>query len=63
MTQPIDLALDEGVIVIRCLSENVGISAIDALPGGGARLICQTDEGAVLIRRKLKRYLMEGVDD
>lgn len=57
-THPIDLILDEGVIVIRCLSENVCISAIQPLPGGGTRLVCKTDEGAALIRRELERYVI-----
>jgi hypothetical protein len=59
VTQPIDLSLDEGVLVIRCLSENVSISAIESLPGGGARLVCQTNRGAALIRRKLRRYIIQ----
>jgi hypothetical protein len=30
--------LDEGVVVIRCMPENVGVSAIERLPSGGVRL-------------------------
>jgi hypothetical protein len=59
MSRAVSLTLDEGVIVIRCLSENVALSAIEALPGGGARIVCMTNEGAALIRRKLKRYLVD----
>lgn len=58
MSLVVDLTLDEGVIVIRCMSENVGISAINALPGGGSRVTCTTGDGAARIRRKLKRYLI-----
>jgi hypothetical protein len=53
------LSLDEGVVVIRCLSEKVGISAIEALPGGGVRLVCMSSGGATIIRKKLKDYLMD----
>lgn len=60
MNRVVNLTLDEGVVVIRCLSEKVGISAIEALPGGGVRLVCMSGEGAELIRRKLKRYLIDG---
>ena len=60
MSRVVHLSLDEGVVVIRCLSEKVGISAIEALPGGGVRLVCASGDGAALIRRKLKRYVMEG---
>ena len=60
MNRVINLTLDEGVVVIRCLSEKVGISAIERLPRGGVRLVCMSGEGAELIRRKLKRYLING---
>ena len=60
MSRVVHLSLDEGVVVIRCLSEKVGISAIEALPGGGVRLVCASGDGAALIRRQLKRYVMEG---
>ncbi len=40
MSRVINLSLDEGVVVIRCMSEHVGISAIEGLPGGGVRLVC-----------------------
>ena len=60
MSRVINLTLDEGIVVIRCLSEKVAISAIERLPHGGVRLVCMSSEGAELIRRKLKRYLIEG---
>lgn len=60
MSRVLNLSLDEGVVVIRCLSEKVGISAIERLPGGGVRLICSSQDGAELLRRKLKRYLIDG---
>jgi hypothetical protein len=54
------LNLDEGVVVIRCLSENVRVSAIERLSSGGVRLVCMSNEGAARIRQKLKRYLIPG---
>jgi hypothetical protein len=60
VSRVIHLTLDEGVVVIRCLSEKVGISAIESLPSGGVRLVCKSAEGAATIRRKLKSYLIEG---
>ena len=60
MSRVVHLSLDEGVVVIRCMSEHVGVSAIEDLPGGGVRLVCMSNEGADLIRRKLKRYLIDG---
>lgn len=60
MNRVINLALDEGIVVIRCLSEKVAISEIERLPEGGVRLVCMNSQGAKLIRRKLKRYVIEG---
>lgn len=60
MSRVVNLTLDEGVVVIRCLSEKVAISAIERLPQGGVRLVCMGNEGAELIRRKLKRYVIDG---
>jgi len=60
VSRVIHLNLDEGVVVIRCMSENVGISAIERLTSGGVRLVCTSSEGAAIIRRKLKSYLIKG---
>ena len=60
MSRVINLTLDEGAVVIRCVSEKVGISAIERLPQGGVRLVCMSSEGAETVRRKLKRYLING---
>jgi hypothetical protein len=60
MSRVVHLTLDEGVVVVRCLSENVGISAIERLPSGGVRLVCMSSHGAAIIRRKLARYVIAG---
>ena len=60
MSRVVHLNLEEGVVVIRCLSEKVGVSAIERLPGGGVRLVCMSSDGAELIRKKLKAYLIAG---
>lgn len=60
MSRVIHLSLDEGAVATRCLSEKVGISAIESLPAGGTRLVCMSGEGAELIRRKLKKHLIDG---
>lgn len=59
MSRAVCLSLDEGVVVIRCMSEHVGVSAIESLPGGGVRLVCNSSEGAARIRKKLKAYVMD----
>jgi hypothetical protein len=60
MSRVVHLSLDEGVVTIRCMSEKVGVSAIESLPAGGVRLVCMSNDGAETIRRKLKRYLIGG---
>jgi hypothetical protein len=60
MSRVVHLSLDEGVVVIRCLSEKVGVSAIERLPQGGVRLVCMSSDGAERIRKKLKSYIIKG---
>ena len=59
MSRVLFLSLDEGQVVTRCLSEKVGISAIERLSGGGVRLVCKSGDDAVMMRRKLKPHLMD----
>jgi hypothetical protein len=44
----------------RCTSEKVGISALEALPNGGVRLVCSSSDGADIIRAKCKSKLISG---
>ena len=59
MSRVVFLSLDEGKVVAHCLKENIGISAIEHLPGGGVRLVCMSSEGAGLIAVELKNYLLD----
>jgi hypothetical protein len=60
MSRALHLDLEEGPVIARCLTENVGISAIERLPTGGVRLVCMSGHGAALIRHKLKAHLIGG---
>jgi hypothetical protein len=60
MSRVLHLKLEEGEVVSRCLSANVGISAIESLPGGGTRLVCMSSDGAAELKRKLKSHLIAG---
>lgn len=60
MSRVVHLNLDEGAVESRCMSEKVGVSAIEPLPGGGVRLVCMSSGGAEIIRRKLKRHVIGG---
>ena len=56
----INLSLTEAAVRSRCEAEDVGVSAIEALPEGGVRLVCMSVEGAAIVRRKFKANLMKG---
>jgi hypothetical protein len=60
MSRAINLSLGEADVLARCVSESVGVSAIERLPQGGVRLVCMSGHGAELIRRKLKSYIIKG---
>ena len=60
MSRALFVNLDEGQVVAKCLSEKVGISAIERLPSGGVRLVCNSSEGAGTMMRKLKNHLIKG---
>jgi hypothetical protein len=60
MSRAINLSLGEADVVSRCLTERVGVSAIESLPEGGVRLVCMSVKGAELIRRKLKSHIIKG---
>jgi hypothetical protein len=43
----------------HCRENGVAISALEALPDGGARLVCMSNYGAAQIRSKLKAHIMQ----
>ena len=60
MSRALLINLDEGQVVARCLSENVGISAIERLASGGVRLVCNSSDGAGTMMRAFKSHLIKG---
>jgi len=44
----------------ECNKQNIGVSALEALPAGGARLVTMSSEGADRLRSKLKSKLLKG---
>lgn len=60
MSRTLFLKLDEAKVVACCLKENVGVSALERLPGGGVRLVCMSSEGAERIRSVLHKQLLDG---
>jgi len=55
------LAMSESEALAHCLAEKVGVSAIEALPEGGVRLVCKSVDGADRIRRRFKQKII-GID-
>jgi hypothetical protein len=52
------VSLDEGQVVARCLAKKVSISAIERLPAGGVRLVCDSGDGAATMTRDFKKFLI-----
>ena len=44
----------------ECDKQNVGVSALEALPAGGVRLVTMSSDGADRLRTKLKSKLLKG---
>jgi hypothetical protein len=42
----------------HCRENGVAISALEALPDGGARLVCMSNYGAAQIRLKLEAHII-----
>ena len=59
MSRAVYLTLDEGKVIARCLKEKVAVSAIERLPSGGVRLVCQSSEGTERIKAALRAHLLD----
>jgi hypothetical protein len=58
MSRTLYLTAEEGKVIASCLKEKVGVSAIERLPGGGVRLVCNSSDGAARMRKVLKAQLI-----
>lgn len=58
MSRVMNLSLSEAKVLEHCNNKGIGISAIEALPGGGVRLVCMSSVGADEVRRTFKSKLM-----
>jgi hypothetical protein len=59
VSRALNLSLTMAQVDRHCRENGVAISALEALPGGGARLVCMSNYGAEQIRSKLKRHIIE----
>jgi translation initiation factor 2 alpha subunit (eIF-2alpha) len=60
MSRAVLLSMDERQAMAHCAKANVGVSAIEKLVGGGVRLVCMSGSGAELIRKALKKHVIQG---
>ena len=60
MSRAMNLSLNEAQVLHHCREKSIDVSAIEALPDGGTRLVCASSYGAAQIRAKLKGHLIEG---
>ena len=60
MSRALNLSLAMKQVDRHCRENGVAISALEALPDGGARLVCMSNYGAAQIRSKLKAHIIEG---
>jgi len=60
MSRALNLSLTLAQVDRHCRENEVAISALEALPDGGARLVCMSNYGAARMRTKLKAHIIEG---
>lgn len=60
MSRAFNLSLTEAAVAKHCADAGISVSAIEALPDGGVRLVCMSGNGAAQIRSKLKRHIIDG---
>lgn len=58
MSRAMFVNLTEAQVTASCKAENVGISAIEAIPSGGVRLVCMSSDGAGTMTRKFGNKLI-----
>ena len=60
MSRAFNLAMTEADVIKHCADKSIAISALEALPDGGTRLVCMSGTGAAQIRTGLKRRIIAG---
>lgn len=58
MSRALNLSLTMAQVDRHCRDNGIAISALEALPDGGARLVCMSNYGAAQIRLKLKAHVL-----
>lgn len=60
MSRTVNLAMAIDEVEAHCRAKKIDVSALEALPAGGVRLVCSSGAGAEKIRSTLKRKLIRG---
>lgn len=60
MSRAVHLSMTETETRDHCTAKSIGVSVIEPLPDGGVRLVCNSSEGAEMIRKRLKPKLIKG---
>jgi hypothetical protein len=60
MSRAFNLSMSEADVVKHCTDKKIDISVLEALPGGGTRLVCTNGFGAAQIQAKLKTKIIQG---
>lgn len=60
MSRAMNLNATEAEVTDACIQHRVATTAVEALLPMGTRVVCQTSEGAAVLRKKLKSRLIEG---
>jgi hypothetical protein len=60
MSRVILLSMNAEDAVTKCRAAKVGVSAVEAIPAGGVRLVCMSSDGAETMRKKLKSHVIHG---
>ena len=58
MSRALNLSLSTKQVDRHCRESGIAISALEALPDGGSRLVCMSNYGAAQIRLKLKAHVL-----
>lgn len=60
MSRVLLLDMSSQSAVDECHRMEIGVSALEALPAGGVRLVTMSSEGAERLRNRLKSRLLKG---
>jgi hypothetical protein len=60
MSRAFNLSMTEADVIKHCADKSIAVSVIEALPGGGTRLVTMNGHGAAQIQAKLKTRIIQG---